>query len=290
MLEPLVALSLRYKVLVLIIFAVIGFLGFQAVRQLPIDAFPDVTPVQVNVYTEASGLAAEDVELLLTTPVESALAGLPKVEQIRSVSLFGLSYVSVYFNDGMDIYFARQLVNERLQQVGDRLLGCRLGERRRMADARHYDRLEAGQLGLHPCDGCRRQEVGQFTAQNQHRPAFERAIKRPQVGNTAIGGLQRFGNLHIVIERNAAIATNHHHALGEGEPVADCEIGVRAAGLLAQMARGVHPGLEAAALADIVANALDTRRLQVGTDIVEHDRGDRPGVRLRHSHGDHPAH
>ncbi|MBA8885771.1 efflux RND transporter permease subunit [Dokdonella fugitiva] len=121
MLERLVELSLRYKVLVLIAFVVIGFLGVQAVRQLPIDAFPDVTPVQVNVYTEASGLAAEDVEQLLTTPVESALAGLPKVQEIRSVSLFGLSYVSVYFDDDMDIYFARQLVNERLQQVGDRL-------------------------------------------------------------------------------------------------------------------------------------------------------------------------
>lgn len=121
MLERLVELSLRYKVLVLIAFTVIGFLGVQAVRQLPIDAFPDVTPVQVNVYTEASGLAAEDVELLLTTPVESALAGLPKVQKIRSVSLFGLSFVSVYFDDAMDIYFARQLVNERLQQVGERL-------------------------------------------------------------------------------------------------------------------------------------------------------------------------
>lgn len=121
MLARLVELSLRYKLLVLIAFAVIGVLGYQALRKLPIDAFPDVTPVQVNVYTEAPGLAAEDVESLLTTPVESALAGLPKVEEVRSVSLFGLSYVSVYFSDDMDIYFARQLVNERLQQVGDRL-------------------------------------------------------------------------------------------------------------------------------------------------------------------------
>jgi len=121
MLERIVELSLRYKVLVIIAFAVVAFLGWQAVRQLPIDAFPDVTPVQVNVYTEAAGLAAEDVEQLLTTPVESALAGLPKVQQIRSVSLFGLSYVAVYFDDSMDIYFARRLVNERLQQVGDRL-------------------------------------------------------------------------------------------------------------------------------------------------------------------------
>lgn len=121
MLARLVELSLRYKLLVIIAFVVIGVLGYQAVRKLPIDAFPDVTPVQVNVYTEAPGLAAEDVEQLLTTPVESSLAGLPNVEEVRSVSLFGLSYVSVYFNDDMDIYFARQLVNERLQQIGERL-------------------------------------------------------------------------------------------------------------------------------------------------------------------------
>ena len=121
MLNRLVELSLRYKFLVLIIFAVVAFLGVNAVRNVPIDAFPDVTPAQVNIYTESPGLAAEDVELLLTTPVESALAGLPKVQEIRSVSLFGLSYVAVYFEDDMDIYFARQLVNERLQEIGDRL-------------------------------------------------------------------------------------------------------------------------------------------------------------------------
>ena len=116
-----VELALRYKVLVLIAFAAIAFLGYRAVRTVPIDAFPDVTPVQVNIYTESPGLAAEDVEQLLTFPVESAMAGLPKVEEIRSVSLFGLSYVSVYFDDAMDVYFARQLVNERLQEVGERI-------------------------------------------------------------------------------------------------------------------------------------------------------------------------
>lgn len=121
MLNHLVEFSLRYKFLVLITFAVVAFLGINAVRNVPIDAFPDVTPAQVNIYTESPGLAAEDVELLLTTPVESALAGLPKVQEIRSVSLFGLSYVAVYFEDDMDIYFARQLVNERLQEIGDRL-------------------------------------------------------------------------------------------------------------------------------------------------------------------------
>ncbi len=121
MLEKLVDAALRYKFLVLIFFGVIAFLGWRAVVNVPIDAFPDVTPAQVNIYTESPGLAAEDVEQLLTFPIESSMAGLPKVEQIRSVSLFGLSYVSVYFEDDMDIYFARRLVMERLQEVGDRI-------------------------------------------------------------------------------------------------------------------------------------------------------------------------
>ena len=121
MLNALVEASLRYKFLVIIIFLVIGFLGWRAVNTVPIDAFPDVTPVQVNIYTESPGLAAEDVEQLLTFPVESGMAGLPGVTQIRSVSLFGLSYVSIYFEDDMDIYFARRLVMERLQEVGGRI-------------------------------------------------------------------------------------------------------------------------------------------------------------------------
>ncbi len=121
MLNNLVEASLRYKFLVIVCFAVVSFLGWRAITTVPIDAFPDVTPVQVNIYTEAAGLAAEDVEQLLTFPVESGMAGLPGVQEIRSVSLFGLSYVSVYFADDMDIYFARRLVMERLQEVGDRL-------------------------------------------------------------------------------------------------------------------------------------------------------------------------
>ena len=121
MLGGLVELSLRYRLLVLLGAAAIAFLGWRAVQTVPIDAFPDVTPVQVNVYTESPGLAAEDVEQLLTFPIESGLAGLPGVDQIRSVSLFGLSYVAVYFADDVDIYFARRLVMERLQEVGERL-------------------------------------------------------------------------------------------------------------------------------------------------------------------------
>ena len=121
MLEKLVESALQYKFLVLIAFAVVAFLGWRAVMTVPVDAFPDVTPTQVNIYTESPGLAAEDVEQLLTFPIESGMAGLPAVQEIRSVSLFGLSYVAVYFEDDMDIYFARRLVMERLQEVGERI-------------------------------------------------------------------------------------------------------------------------------------------------------------------------
>ncbi|GIX17740.1 MAG: cytochrome-c peroxidase [Rhodothalassiaceae bacterium] len=121
MLERLVGLSLKYKFLVVVAAVVVAFLGWQAFQRVPIDAFPDVTPVQVNIYTESPGLAAEDIEQLITFPVESAMAGLPGVTEIRSVSVFGLSYVSVYFEDDMDIYFARRLVMERLAEVRDRI-------------------------------------------------------------------------------------------------------------------------------------------------------------------------
>ncbi|WP_240668688.1 efflux RND transporter permease subunit, partial [Piscinibacter defluvii] len=121
MLNAIVDASLRYKVLVIVAFLIVIGLGVQAFRQVPVDAFPDVTPIQVNVYTESPGLAAEDVEKLLTAPIEGALAGLPGVQEVRSVSLFGLSYVGVYFDDDIDIYFARRLVGEKLQDVKGRL-------------------------------------------------------------------------------------------------------------------------------------------------------------------------
>jgi heavy metal efflux system protein len=121
MLNAIVDAALRYKVLVLVAFAVLVGLGVSAFRQVPVDAFPDVTPAQVNIYTESPGVAAEDIERLLTVPIEGAMAGLAKVEVVRSVSLFGLSYVGVYFNDDVDIYFARRLVGEKLQEVRERL-------------------------------------------------------------------------------------------------------------------------------------------------------------------------
>jgi len=121
MLNAIVDAALRYKVLVIVAFGVMMGLGVMAFRDVPVDAFPDVTPAQVNIYTESPGVAAEDIERLLTVPIEGAMAGLANVEVVRSVSLFGLSYVGVYFKDDIDIYFARRLVGEKLQEVKERL-------------------------------------------------------------------------------------------------------------------------------------------------------------------------
>ncbi len=121
MLNSIVDAALRYKVLVLVGFLLIVVFGVRAFLLVPVDAFPDVTPVQVNVYTESPGLASEDVEKLITFPIETSMAGLPGVHEIRSVSLFGLSYVSVYFKDDVDIYFARRLVGEKLLEAKQRI-------------------------------------------------------------------------------------------------------------------------------------------------------------------------
>lgn len=121
MLNAIVDFSLRYKVLVIVGFLLVVGLGVRAWNQVPVDAFPDVTPVQVTVFTESPGLAAEDVEKLLTFPIETAMGGLPGISEIRSVSLFGLSYVSIYFKDSVDIYFARRLVGEKLLEAKARI-------------------------------------------------------------------------------------------------------------------------------------------------------------------------
>jgi len=108
---------IRYRFLVIALFAGIAAAGYQAYREIPVDAFPDITPKQVVIYTESPGNSAQDLEKLVTYPVESAMAGLPGVKMILSNSIFGLSYVSVFFEDDYDIYFLRQLVTERLNTV-----------------------------------------------------------------------------------------------------------------------------------------------------------------------------
>src|SRR5947208_8761755 len=114
MLNWIIDFSLRHRLLVIV--GVLGAAAFGglSLRYLDVDAFPDTTPVQVQINTVAPALGPEEVERQITHPIEQSLTGLPKIEQMRSVSKFGLSQVVVIFADGTDIYFARQLVNERL--------------------------------------------------------------------------------------------------------------------------------------------------------------------------------
>ncbi len=114
MLNAIIDWSLRNRFIVIACAAVFIALGGWSLSQLDIDAFPDTTPVQVQINTIAPGLAPEEVERQITFPVEQAINGLPRLQQLRSVSKFGLSQVVVVFADGTDIYFARQMVNERL--------------------------------------------------------------------------------------------------------------------------------------------------------------------------------
>ena len=104
------------KARALVILAAIGVLGFgiYEYNQMPVEAFPDISPIMVPVFAEAHGMAPEEMERLIAYPIESAMNGLPGVTQIKSTSAFGLAVVYVYFKDDVDIYFARQLVGERL--------------------------------------------------------------------------------------------------------------------------------------------------------------------------------
>jgi len=109
--------SLRHRVAVVLAALLAAIAGAVSLQYLDIDAFPDTTPVQVQINTVAPALAPEEVERQITFPVEQAISGLPGLEDLRSVSKFGLSQVVVVFKDGTDIYFARQLINERLASV-----------------------------------------------------------------------------------------------------------------------------------------------------------------------------
>ena len=117
MLDKIIESVLRNKLIIVILTLAVMAGGYWSYRSLPVDAFPDVSPSLVQVFTVTSGLGPEEVEKFVTFPVESAMSGLPKVEEIRSVSNFGLSVVSIYFEEGTDIYFARQVVGERLGQA-----------------------------------------------------------------------------------------------------------------------------------------------------------------------------
>lgn len=118
-LSHIVAWSLRRRAVVLLATGLLVVIGVRSALNLPIDAVPDITNIQVQIITPAPALTPVEVEQYVSVPVERAMAGIPKVDEVRSISKYGLSVVTIVFEDGTDIYFARQMVAERMREADD---------------------------------------------------------------------------------------------------------------------------------------------------------------------------
>ncbi|MDP2884738.1 MAG: efflux RND transporter permease subunit [Ignavibacteria bacterium] len=121
MINKLIDFALKQRLLVVAATILVAAIGIYSLNNIPIDAFPDVTNIQVQVIAEAPGYSPVEVEKLVTFPIEVEMNGLPRLTEVRSISKYGLAVVTVVFEDGVDIYFARQLVLERLQKAKESL-------------------------------------------------------------------------------------------------------------------------------------------------------------------------
>ena len=121
MINRIVDAALKNRLMVIIMLAGLGGIGYWSFRKVPIDSFPDVTPSMVQIFTVSPGLSPVDVETLISYPIEISMYGLPGLDRVQSTSIFGLSRVNVYFDDGTDIYFARRLVMERLAKAREEI-------------------------------------------------------------------------------------------------------------------------------------------------------------------------
>ena len=121
MIERILEFSLRQRAVILLATAALLAAGIWSARELPIDAVPDITQPQVQINTAVPALAPEEAEVLVTRILEQELAGLPQLHELRSLTKYGLSQVTLQFEDGVDVYRCRQLVAERIQSVRDRL-------------------------------------------------------------------------------------------------------------------------------------------------------------------------
>ncbi|ABR89475.1 acriflavin resistance protein:heavy metal efflux pump [Janthinobacterium sp. Marseille] len=121
MLEKIVRAALQQRLIIVVLAAIALVVGLDAMRKLSVDAFPDVTNVQVQIATDATGRSPEEVERFVTVPIEIAMTGLPGMEEMRSLNKPGLSLITLVFTDATDVYFARQLVMERLIEISSRM-------------------------------------------------------------------------------------------------------------------------------------------------------------------------
>lgn len=121
MLDRIIKFSIKNKIIIGLMSLLLIIWGSWSATKLPIDAVPDITNNQVQIFTTCPTLAGQEVEQLVTFPIEQSIANVPKIEEIRSISRFGLSVITVVFEEDVDIYFARQLINERLKEAIDKI-------------------------------------------------------------------------------------------------------------------------------------------------------------------------
>ena len=121
MFEKIIKTVLHYRSIAILFMLAVTAFGLYRYEKMPIDAFPDVSPVMVPIFAEAPGMAPEEIERLISYPIESAMNGLPNITLVKSTSAFGMAVIYVYFKDSVDIYFARQLVAERLNSITGQL-------------------------------------------------------------------------------------------------------------------------------------------------------------------------
>ena len=205
LLERIIALSIHYRWAVLAMALLSVAIGVWSFQRLPIDATPDITNVQVQINTEAPGFSPLEAEQRITFPVETAIAGLPGLEYTRSVSRYGLSQVTVVFKDGTDIYFARQLVNERLQSARSQLPPGLTPEMGPIATG-------LGEIFMYTVEakpGARRPDGKAYTPEDLR--TLQDWVIRPQLRNTpgvtevnTIGGFERQYHVTPLPERLSA--------------------------------------------------------------------------------------
>ncbi|MDC7677200.1 efflux RND transporter permease subunit [Asticcacaulis machinosus] len=191
-LERLISAAITYRWWVLALVLVSAGIGIWSFQRLPIDATPDITNVQVQINTEAAGFSPLETEQRITYPVETALAGLPGLDHTRSLSRYGLSQVTVVFKDGTDIYFARQIINERLQSARSQLPPGLTPEMGPIATG-------LGEIFMYTVEakeGARKADGSEWTAEDLR--TLQDWVIRPQLRNTpgvtevnTIGGFER---------------------------------------------------------------------------------------------------
>jgi cobalt-zinc-cadmium resistance protein CzcA len=263
MLNAIIGWSLRNRLVVLAGAICLVVLGVLSLSQINIDAFPDTTPVQVQVNTIATGLSPEEVERQITFPVEQAISGLPGLQPLRSISKFGLSQVVVTFNDDTDIYFGRQLVNERLGgiELPEGIQRPRLGPvatgigevfhylvtgSRDLTDLRTFQdwiikpalRTVPGTAEINGWGGLEKQYEVRIDPRRllQYDVTFAQVTQAVRDNNLNAGGgaIERAGEMlliHGVGRSNAADERKHIHRLGniivaakEGVPLRVCDV------------------------------------------------------------------